>query len=76
MVKRDQKPGKAERGPRTCCACGRVWRGYELEPYGWDVALAADERGDPAMLSTCSPECRKAKGLPERQMGLFQRGES
>ena len=71
-MKRDAKPAKAARGPRTCCACGRVWRGYELEPYGWDVHM---DGGTGELLSTCGEACRKAKGLPERQMGLFVRGE-
>lgn len=75
MVKRDAKPDKSKRGPRTCCACGRVWRGYELEPYGWDEIMAADERGVPSMHSTCSQACRSSRGWPERQMGLFQRGD-
>ncbi len=51
--------------PRVCCQCGAVWTAPDSR---WDVHL----RGD-TMLDTCSPECRAARSLPERQQGLVIR---
>ncbi len=63
------------KGPRTCCVCGRVWSASDR---GWDVhvAIVAACPGAPSStqeLDTCSPACRRTKGLPEREPGLVTR---
>jgi hypothetical protein len=75
VVKRDMKPAKAVRGPRTCCVCGAQCGTDGPWPQGWDSHMATSTGGELELRMTCGQACRQTLGLPERQMGLFQRGE-
>ena len=68
MTRRPPKATAKRPEPRACCVCGKRWTGPE---YGWDVAYTASG-GQLEPIDTCSEGCRRKRGLPERQIGLFQ----